>query len=165
MTAQRTLETRPVTQADLPFLRDLFVESRPGFDLLPPMVVDQQLLAQRWQYRLLHPAAVDEIVLLDGAPVGRVWTSVEDGRLHLLDLAVRAAHRRRGIARVVLGRLASTGLPIELQVWRENDAAIALYRSTGFVEVGHQGGGHLAMHRPASSSDLDRPVHESEAAR
>jgi ribosomal-protein-alanine N-acetyltransferase len=77
----------------------------------------------------------------DGGALGfaLVWHAADE--VHLLDLAVDERSRRRGVGRelveAVLGaaRERSARLVL-LEVRRSNQAAIALYRSTGFSENG-----------------------------
>lgn len=135
---------RAAVAADDPFLRRLGLDARPELQLLPPQLVDLQIAAQRTQYLRNHPGALDEIVELDGEPVGRCWTADVEGELHLLDLAVRADRRRHGIGRAVLNavveRAAVRGAAVRLMVWSTNADARRLYRAAGFAEVGAAGG-------------------------
>ena len=134
--------------ADDAFLRRLCLDARPELQLLPLQLVDLQITAQRTQYLRDHPQAVDEVVELDGDPVGRCWTAHADGELHLLDFAVQADRRRQGIGRAVLdivaGRAAARGVGVRLTVWSTNAAGRRLYRVAGFTEVGEVGG-HVVM--------------------
>ncbi len=63
------------------------------------------------------------------------------GEAELLNIAVAAAHRRRGLGQQMLGRIfeiAAAGKMsrIFLEVRASNEAAIALYRRVGFCQVG-----------------------------
>ncbi len=63
------------------------------------------------------------------------------GEMHILNLAVHPARRRRGIARALLNaaleRGRSQGVTVVwLEVRPSNNAALALYQSFGFQEVG-----------------------------
>lgn len=140
---------RPAGAADDPFLRGLFLDGRPELQLVPSELVELQIAAQRTQYRQDHPREVDEIVELDGDPVGRCWTALTDGALHVLDLAVRADRRRQGIGRAVLdvvaGRAAALGIVVRLSVWCANVEARRLYVAAGFTEV-DEAGGYFVMH-------------------
>ncbi|NPV55651.1 MAG: ribosomal protein S18-alanine N-acetyltransferase [Anaerolineae bacterium] len=78
-----------------------------------------------------------------GAPeiVGMLvaWMILDE--VHIATLAVRSDCRRQGIARELLRHalqmaLAEGGLKAMLEVRRSNQAALALYREFGFVEVG-----------------------------
>jgi [ribosomal protein S18]-alanine N-acetyltransferase len=67
------------------------------------------------------------------------WVVAEE--MHLLNLAVHPDHRRRGIARTLLTQALAQGRTHNVSVvWLEvrpsNDAALALYQSFGFKEVG-----------------------------
>jgi ribosomal protein S18 acetylase RimI-like enzyme len=135
---------RSAGAADDAFLRELFVDSRPEFQLLPAQLLELQIGAQRAQYRRDHPDATDEIVTLAGDAVGRCWTATDEHELRLLDLAVRSDHRRQGIGRAVLGlvanRAAAAGRAVRLSVWPGNGDARSLYRAAGFTEAGTVGG-------------------------
>ncbi|HZC53223.1 MAG TPA: N-acetyltransferase [Mycobacterium sp.] len=142
------MRLRTAVAADDAFLRRLCLDARPELQLLPPQLVDLQIAAQRTQYRRDHPQAVDEVVELDGDPVGRCWTADADGELHLLDFAVQADRRRQGIGRAVLDvvadRAAARGVAVRLAVWSTNADARRLYRAAGFTDVGEIGG-HVVM--------------------
>jgi ribosomal protein S18 acetylase RimI-like enzyme len=85
----------------------------------------------------------------DGSLVARTstwemrWFGREDGRVRagLLDVEVAAEHRRKGFARFLIGeilRRARSNLVdcIEVQTAAENQPALALYASLGFVPIG-----------------------------
>lgn len=63
---------------------------------------------------------------------------------HVLDVAVSPIRRRRGVARLLLGRFldvaASSGYDVTLEVRPSNAAALALYGELGFVERGRRPG-------------------------
>jgi ribosomal protein S18 acetylase RimI-like enzyme len=147
-TATPPVALRPAGAADDAFLRELFVDSRPELRLLPAQLVDLQIAAQRTQYRRDHREPVEEVIEIDGYPVGRCWTAVGAGELHLLDLAVRADRRRQGIGRAVLRlvahRAAALCVTVRLSVWSANGEARRLYRAAGFTETG-AGGGYVEM--------------------
>jgi ribosomal-protein-alanine N-acetyltransferase len=74
-------------------------------------------------------------------PVGYCLSWLLPSELHILNVAVLPVHRRLGIARKMMEdalRLAreARALEIFLEVRISNTAAIALYRSFGFVQVG-----------------------------
>jgi ribosomal protein S18 acetylase RimI-like enzyme len=84
----------------------------------------------------------------DGSVVARAsswemrWFGREDGRVRagLLDVEVAAEHRRKGYARFLVGeilRRARSNLVacIEVQTAAENEPALALYASLGFVPI------------------------------
>jgi len=80
------------------------------------------------------------VVELDGGPVGTVRLTVEDDRGGVYGFAVDPARQGRGIGRDVLRRvchqLRREGVgTIGLEVEVDNDSALGLYTSLGFVRV------------------------------
>jgi ribosomal-protein-alanine N-acetyltransferase len=89
--------------------------------------------ARCWVARLLGREADRQV----GRPVAYLlfWHVVDE--IHVLDIAVYPAHRRRGIARALMDRLLSYAGEhavrlVLLEVRRSNAAAIHLYKSLGF---------------------------------
>lgn len=81
------------------------------------------------------------LTVLDGSgtPVGALRLAMHDGWAGVFDLAVVQAHRRRGLARLLMGdalHIADTHRLVAcyLQVEADNQAAGALYEALGFVE-------------------------------
>ena len=73
-------------------------------------------------------------------PIGFAVMQFDDERAHLVLLAVRATHQRRGIARRMLDWLVETALTagmqsIHVELRADNRTAHALYRALGFSEV------------------------------
>ena len=71
--------------------------------------------------------------------------SVAAGESHLLNVCVSPAHRRRGLARVMVAHLLDLAERqraqiMFLEVRPSNKAALNLYRDIGFAEVGVRGG-------------------------
>lgn len=130
---------RAVTPADLPFLRELNRGVRrdefPGAALEP--LLDMQFDAQWRHYQAQYPHAEQWLILVDETPVGRVWVDWSAQSLHLIDLSVLAAYRRRGIGTALVESLqaqaAARQLPMTLSVRRDNPAA-RLYARLGFTE-------------------------------
>jgi ribosomal protein S18 acetylase RimI-like enzyme len=141
---------RPAVAADDDLLRRLYVDGRPELGRLPTQLLDLQIDAQRTQYHRDHPSAVDEIVEVDGDPVGRCWTSPVPDGLRVLDLAVLADRQRQGIGwsvlELVIERAAAFGGTVRLSVWPNNLRARRLYLAAGFTETGALGG-YVAMCR------------------
>jgi N6-L-threonylcarbamoyladenine synthase len=58
---------------------------------------------------------------------------------HLMDLAVASAHRRRGVARLLVGEFLAAaegaGQSVLLEVREDNGGAVGLYESVGFVPL------------------------------
>jgi ribosomal protein S18 acetylase RimI-like enzyme len=130
---------RPAVSTDEGFLRDLYIDAHADIAALPleaaQTIVDLQLRAQTAQYAATWPAATDSVILADGQRVGRIWTARTEDTVRVLDIAVCATHRRRGIASQLLRNLQQEGARVALSVWAGNAAARALYDHLGFEEV------------------------------
>lgn len=131
---------RTATDADAPLLRTLFEESRPDLAMLPAeartTILDLQLRAQHRQQDADHPGCRREIVMSDGAPVGLLVSDRDPGAVHVLDIAIAADHRGRGLGSMVLTGLLeearASDREVTLQVWAANTGARRLYERLGF---------------------------------
>jgi ribosomal protein S18 acetylase RimI-like enzyme len=143
---------RPERKADGEFCFDLFRGSRaPGEDLpaldapLRERLMRQQFYGQAASYRASYPDARFEIVEHDGAPIGRIVTARTPDAVLIIDIALIASWRRRGIgARLVNGVLEearAADLQVRLSVFANNAAALRFYLRLGF--------------RPIASSAID----------
>jgi ribosomal protein S18 acetylase RimI-like enzyme len=135
------IELRPAAGADEPLLRELFVSARPLFAQLPAelraVVVDQQFEAQRADFGTSYPHARQQLMLVDGEPVGQVWVDWSTTRGRILDFAVAPAFRRKGVGTAVVTGLvaeaAARGLPLRASVECLNVVGRAFWRRCGFA--------------------------------
>jgi [ribosomal protein S18]-alanine N-acetyltransferase len=86
--------------------------------------------ARLWVARVLDKCAVAFLL---------VWTVADE--VHILDVAVDVAYRRRGIARALMDEALALAREkkarhLLLEVRKSNAPAIALYQSLGFSEMG-----------------------------
>ena len=132
--------------ADDVFLFGLFRGSRPpGEDLsfldapLREQLMRQQFRGQGASYRARYPDARFEIVERDGAPIGRIVTARTQDAALIVDIALIASWRRRGIgASLVNGVLIearAAGLPVRLTVFANNALAQRFYLRLGFKPI------------------------------
>lgn len=91
--------------------------------------------------------ARDEVIALaaelEGRIAGYAVTSLLGDAWHLMNVAVDPAHRRLGIASLLMReslRIAGPDLPVTLEVRPSNRGAIGLYRRFGFEEAGFRRG-------------------------
>jgi GNAT superfamily N-acetyltransferase len=153
------LERRPAVAADELFLRDLYATTRPdlaGWDEESRRpFVDLQLRAQRREWQAAFPDSIDEIVLLDGRPIGRLWVAWLPEACVLVDMILVPKHRRDGIGtRIIENVLAEADrreVPTRLTVTRENGASLAFCARLGFVEIGGDEI-YAALERPVSAA-------------
>jgi ribosomal protein S18 acetylase RimI-like enzyme len=164
---------RRLTAADEPFCRSLFHEHRAApfapldlsEDILRSML-DQQFEAQRIGYARQFPDAEHLIIAHGGVDVGRLILTLQrspagpseaDAKpslpgvtLHLIDILIAAAERRRGIGSEIIEELARAARELgatrfTLSVLQGNDAARRLYERLGFVTI--EDGVHVTMIR------------------
>lgn len=131
------LERRPAADDDDGFLRALLAATRPD---LPAPLADLQLRAQRREWELRFPGSTDEVILLDGRPVGRLWVAWTEDACVLVDMALLPEHRRSGIGTQIVGEVLAEadrrGVPVRLTVERGNEPSLAFSAKHGFAEVG-----------------------------
>jgi ribosomal protein S18 acetylase RimI-like enzyme len=87
---------------------------------------------------------IRSIVNADGEAVGYTWFTIENrdvGRVvFIYDIAVDAAHRRKGYARLALAEIDAYArdqgcIGVMLHVFGDNEGARRLYRSAGYLET------------------------------
>lgn len=117
-------------------------------DLPRVMEIERAAFAQPWTEELVRRELTHDfsIVLLategaEGPVAGFAIAWLVHDELHVLNVAVAPEARRRGVARAVLDELEGRGRAqgarlAMLEVRRGNAAAIALYRSRGYRDVG-----------------------------
>ena len=140
---------QPATAGDAPFLAALYKEvHEPEFAPLnlPPQALEQlltmQFQAQSAGYAAQFPQAQDHLVVLDSEVAGRLLVDRSATEMLLVDIALFARFRSRGLGAALLGRViaeaTAKSLPLRLSV-RFDNPALRLYERQGFVRVGGDG--------------------------
>jgi len=97
--------------------------------------LEQQFQAQDTAYRGAYDACRFDIIELDGEPVGRLYVDRRDDDIRIVDIALLAQYRNRGIGGALLRQLldegAATGRSVSIHVEKHNPA-LALYQRLGF---------------------------------
>jgi len=139
-----SVSTRAAGAADERFLAELFgAVRRPALQAAGldgsalEQLVELQRRGQQLSYAAAHPDADEQVILVDGQPVGRLVTAVTGDVLEVLDLAVVPERQGGGVGRAVLAacqaRVAAAGSGrVRLAVAVGNPAA-RLYARLGFV--------------------------------
>lgn len=143
-TPHGTLTMRAETEADTPFLFALFASTKaPEIGLMPVDAAGRQFLLQMQfrsmtaTYRQRFPNARFEIVELDGQPIGRLITDVQEDCVYYVDIAVIPQRQGGGLAtalmNAVLDEPRRLGLPGRVKVLSGNLASIRLCQRLGMV--------------------------------
>lgn len=140
---------RPADTGDEEFLFQLFAESQVQLALLRPnetlwrSLVDMQYRGRKMTYAQLYAAAVNSILCLasdggDEIPVGRILVDQRPGCWRIVDIAVLAAARGKGVGgwaiKQCIAESAAAGARLELRVEPGNPAR-RLYERLGFQAV------------------------------
>ena len=148
------VELRPVRSGDDEFLQRLYRSTREAelgqlnWDATQEdAFVRMQFEAQRRHYREHYPDASSDVVLVDGAPAGRLLVDSGPDEIRLVDIALLPEYRNAGLGTALLRRLLAEGavraVPVSLHVERSNPAR-RLYERLGFAPVADDGI-HLLM--------------------
>ena len=128
--------------------------------------VAQQFLAQQMSYRHRFGAGHDQIIHLDGAAVGRLFVAPVDNGLCLVDIALLAQYRGRGIGTQLLRQVQQTAaarqLPVRLSVLRTNPAQ-HLYARMGFDRLAQDELCLELVWSPVSDSAIDTTLAAAQA--
>jgi ribosomal-protein-alanine N-acetyltransferase len=131
-------------------MTDRTIRPMTAADLEPVLAVERLCHSHPWSRQLFieelgNTLSRIELLWIDRQLAGFHCYWLLSGELHILNLATAPAFRRRGVARRLLrhalGRAIRSGVERAfLEVRSYNEAAIALYRSLGFVSVGTRRG-------------------------
>jgi predicted acetyltransferase len=155
---RKRISFRPVVMPDdEPFLQELYASTRDDLnavfsdkDQLRQLLL-MQYNGQKATYSAEFPNAVDEIVLFDGEPVGRLMLDHRDNSIHGVDIAIIRSTRNRGVGTGVLVGLfeecARKGVFFTLNVAKGNPA-MRLYERLGCSTERDNGTHFLMTWRP-----------------
>lgn len=135
---------RSAVPSDVPLIRELVRELADYERLLPEVVADEEILREH----LFGDTPRAEVLIAEdaGAAAGfalffhNFSTFLGRPGLYLEDLYVRPSHRRRGVGRALLQRLAAIAVErrcgrMEWWVLDWNESAISFYRKIGAVAM------------------------------
>jgi GNAT superfamily N-acetyltransferase len=140
---------RPATTTDEEFLLELYQSSR-GDDLRElgweesriSEFLSFQHEAQEQFYQTDNQDAVDEIIMVEGQPAGRLIVARREHEIRCVDLAIIPAHRSAGLGTFLIRRLQDEARqlkrPLRLQVIRFS-RAVNLFELLGFVRTSETG--------------------------
>lgn len=144
------LRLRPALPEDSDFLYRLFAAGR-AEDMASwgwtaeqqEHLVRLQFQSQSHTYRTEYPQATDEIVELDGQPVGRLYLDRRPTEILIVDIAVLPEFQRRGVAtsllRIPVAEVAGTGRRVLAHTAPGNTRVQRLNERLGFKRIGQNG--------------------------
>ncbi|HMH43827.1 MAG TPA: GNAT family N-acetyltransferase, partial [Pyrinomonadaceae bacterium] len=146
--ADESITLRPVDERDEDFLIELYKSSR-GDDLRG-LGWDEDRINEflEMQYEAQsklqddHERVSDQLVLMNGKPIGRLWVESRADEIRCVDLALLADYRNQGVGTLLIQRLQEQArpadMPLRLQVIRFN-RAVNLLERLGFRRVSETG--------------------------
>ena len=156
------LSLRPVRAQDEPFLRRVYASTReeelarlPWRAAEKEEFLEMQFRAQDRAYRSDYPGAELQIVLVNGEPAGRLYVWRIKKEIRIMDLALLAPFRRKGIGTRLLkeilceGQESARAVTIHVEVF---NPAQRLYQRLGFRPVADNGVYRLMEWRAAGQS-------------
>ena len=166
MTDRIPVRFRPMTDADLPFLRTLYASTRQeelaqtGW---PQEQIDafllQQFEAQHAYYAEHFSSAAFDLILGESdEEIGRLYLDERDKEFRVIDIALLPAWRGRGIGGQIMQNVINTafaaGKAVRIHVEQFNPA-MHLYHRLGFKMVEEQGVYHLMEILPTGQTNED----------
>ena len=148
---------RPITDADLPFLLQLYATTREAELAGVPWTAEEkaafvlhQFTAQHRHWQENYIDTRWDLIEEDAVPIGRLYVARRPEEIHIVDIALVPAHRGRGLGTTLLQVLFAEGdasgrrVSIYVEVF---NPARALYERLGFAEVGRREV-YVRMERP-----------------
>ncbi len=138
--------TRAATEQDDAFLFALFKDVRSAEFAHAPlapaqldMLMNIQYAGQKQSYGAQYPGGND-IVLLDGQPIGRMWLYQGPAEHHLVDISLMADFRNLGIGAALLteaiAAARAAGVRLCCSVAATNHGSLRFHQRLGFQIVG-----------------------------
>lgn len=149
---------RPETADDREFLYRLYAGTRaaemqvvPWSDEEKEEFLRMQFQAQSQHYQKNYDGAVLSIVLVDGAPAGRLYLHERPDDVRIMDIVLASEHRGTGIGSILLGdileRARAAQRTVSIHVEQYNPA-LSLYERLGFRSIDTNGVYLLMEWRP-----------------
>lgn len=136
---------RAITDADLPLLLEIYASTRreelmqvPWDDAQKAAFLRMQFDAQHHHYQTHYAGDRFDLVLIEGAPVGRLYVGRWPSQICVIDISLLPAWRGRGLGRQLLEELIAEAdearKPVSVHVEKFNPAR-RLYERLGFIKI------------------------------
>ena len=153
------LTLRPITPADEAFLYKVYAAGRleelaqvPWDEAQKEAFLTFQFNAQHQHYQSEFADADFQLVLVDDAPVGRLYVDRRADEIRILDITVLPEHRGRGIGSALLGPLLAeaeaAGQPLTIYIDSQQTLSLRIFEHLGFEETEDHGVSVLMTWRP-----------------
>jgi len=137
---------RDPAEADKPFLYAVYASTREEEMNAWGWEEQEQAAFLRMQYdfqcrsySMQYPSLEDQVIVCEGARVGRIATAQSEEGMTIVDIAIMPAYRGRGIGTSVLEKVCQDAMDRGVPVWlsvRHDNRAVRLYRRLGFACAG-----------------------------
>lgn len=166
MSAVPSVVLRPIQEEDLEFLLRLYATTRAEemamvtdwSDEQKEWFVRMQFQAQHAWYQEHYGDAQFDLVLLDGAPVGRLYVHRRATEIRLVDISLIPELRGKGIGsellRELMAEAEAAGKPLTIHVEKYNPA-MRLYLRLGFKAIEDRGPYDLMEWKPGGWDQLN----------
>ena len=155
---EQTPSLRPITEQDEDFLLTVYASPREDElratnwdDREKETFLRMQFSAQHQYYQEHYCDAAFDLILLDDEPIGRLYLQRRKDEFRIVDIALLAQYRGKGIGgkmlRDILLEAGTAGLLVRIHV-EHNNPAMNLYVRLGFKKVSDHGVYHLMEWMP-----------------
>jgi ribosomal protein S18 acetylase RimI-like enzyme len=145
----RLVALRPALEEDEAFLLEVYASTRAdemsqtGWDDAQRRAfLKLQFVAQQQHYRTYYPQGEHSLILLNEKPAGRLYVARSLEEIRILDIALLAEHRNKGIGtRVIKDLMAESRKTVKpVRIYVENfNPALRLFERMGFLQVEEKG--------------------------
>lgn len=143
------ISLRPITDADLPFLYEVYAGTRAyemtlvnWTDAQKEAFVRMQFQAQHKYYGEQFARASFDIIIKDGAQIGRLYLLRDPEEVRIIDIALLPRYCGQGtgtlMLKSILAEAGGAGKPVRIHVEKFNPA-LRLYERLGFQKIGDTG--------------------------
>lgn len=144
----QSLQLRPITPQDQPFLYKVFVSTRPDIASATHLTEEQriellqtQFNAQHTHYTTHFSKADFGIIQFGNTEIGRLYLNRDEKEILIIDVSILPDYRSQGIGstivQAVLTEAKMTNRTVRIHV-EKNNPAINFYHRLGFVQIGEK---------------------------
>lgn len=156
------LAFRSITEADQPFLYQLYASTREEELAIVPWSEDMKETFLKFQFKAQHSFYQSHfkdadywIIEKAGIAIGRLYLDQHPYETRIIDIALLPNYRDRGIGTILLKMVLAAGrvknLPVRIHV-EQNNRALNLYRRLGFIQIGEEGVYYLMEWMPSDNN-------------